>query len=97
MINKTAFPPRALLVACLALVMCAYAWPASASDAPRISKEDLKGQLGSNQIVVVDVRTKKDWDKSSYKIRGSVREDPNDVDSWIRNYPKGKTIVLYCA
>jgi predicted sulfurtransferase len=73
------------------------AFAAAAADAPRMSKEELKSRLGDKDIVVIDVRTGSDWKKSDSKIRGAVREDPEDAASWARKYTKEKTIVLYCA
>jgi hypothetical protein len=69
----------------------------ASADALRMSKEELTGRLGDNNIVIIDVRTGYDWEKSDSKIKGAVREDPQDVASWAKKYPKEKTIVLYCS
>ncbi len=69
----------------------------ASADAPRMSKEELKSRLGDKDIVVIDVRTGYDWEKSDSKIRGAVREDPEVTGSWAKKYTKEKTIVLYCA
>ena len=66
-------------------------------DAPRMSKEELRSRLSDKDLVIIDVRTANDWGKSNSKIRGAVREDPEDVASWAKKYIKKKTIVLYCA
>jgi predicted sulfurtransferase len=68
-----------------------------AADAPRMSKEELRSRLGDKNTVVIDVRIGRDWSASDFKIRGAVREDPQDVATWAEKYPKKKTIVLYCA
>ena len=60
------------------------AFAVAAADAPRISKEELKSRLGDKDIVVIDVRTRYDWEKSDSKIRGAVREDPEDAASWAK-------------
>ena len=70
---------------------------ARAADVPRITKEELKSKLGDRDIVILDVRRSGDWKASSSKVRGAVREDPADVDSWAAKYPKQKTLILYCA
>jgi hypothetical protein len=75
------------------LLMCSIAL----ADAPRMSIEELSSRLGDNDIVIIDVRTGRDWEESDSKIRGAVREDPQDVASWARKYPREKTLVLYCA
>jgi predicted sulfurtransferase len=73
------------------------AFAVASADAPRMSKEELKNRLGDKDIVVIDVRTGYDWEKSDSKIRGAVREDPQHAASWAKKYTKEKTIVLYCA
>jgi hypothetical protein len=64
---------------------------------PRMTKEQLKAQLGNSDFVIIDVRSDHDWQDSNTKIKGAVRENPSKLDSWVNNYPKDKTIVLYCA
>ena len=64
---------------------------------PRMTKEDLKSMLDNPDVVVLDVRTGKDWKASETKIKGAVREDATDFGSWATKYPKDKTLVLYCA
>jgi hypothetical protein len=70
---------------------------ASNKEVPRITIEELKAKLGSPGVVVIDVRADQDWTASDQKIKGAVREDPKKVDAWTGNYPKDKTIILYCA
>jgi rhodanese-related sulfurtransferase len=69
---------------------------ASASDVPKISKEELNAMFGDPGLLIIDVRRERDWKSSSLKIRGAVWEDFLDVDIWAQKYPKNKTIVLYC-
>jgi hypothetical protein len=64
---------------------------------PRMTKEQLKAQLDNPDFVVVDVRADHDWQDSSSKIKGAIREDPSKLNSWSQKYPENKTIVLYCA
>ena len=68
-----------------------------AGNAPRISKEELKSMLGNKQVIIVDVRTGKDWKASEYKIKGAVRVDPREVESWASKYSENQTFVFYCA
>ena len=82
------------VVLSLGIVLAAVS-PAMSQEVPRISKEDLKEMLGKPDIVIVDVRTGSDWNDSSVKVKGAVREEPDKVDSWIEKYPKDKTLVLY--
>ena len=76
-------------------MLAGMAW---AADAPRMSKEDLKSKLGDPGVIILDVRASGDWDNSSTKIQGAIREDPDkSARSWADKYSKDKTIVLYCA
>jgi len=70
---------------------------AKSTDAPRMTKEELKVKLDNPDLIVIDVRLGKDWTNSDLKIKGAVRENPEAVDSWANKYPKDKTLVFYCA
>jgi len=90
---------RAILLAVLGAVAVFMACTSvqSAKETPRISKEELRAKLGSPDLVLIDVRTKKDWDMSSDKITGAIRMDPEAFDDWPGTLAKEKEIVLYCA
>jgi len=76
-------------------MLAQFAW---AADVPRISKEELRSMLNDPEVVILDVRTAADWDKSKTKIQGALREDPDkSAKSWAGKYSKDKTIILYCA
>jgi predicted sulfurtransferase len=64
---------------------------------PRMSTEELKNRLADPSLIIIDARQPKDWDGSTRKIKGAVREFPSDLTRWKPRYPKDKTIVLYCA
>jgi hypothetical protein len=68
-----------------------------AADIPRMSKEDLKAKMGNEEVVIVDVRSPSDWERSDLKIKGAVREDPDGAKAWLGKYQKDKTLVFYCA
>ena len=70
---------------------------ANGDDVKRISKESLKSLLGSQDVIVVDVRTARDFSGSDLKIKGALREDPSQVRKWMGKYAKEKTLVFYCA
>lgn len=65
-------------------------------EVPRITKEKLRASLDNADVVIIDVRILKDWSASDYLIKGARRENPMDTNFWY-NYPKDKTMVLYCA
>jgi hypothetical protein len=64
---------------------------------PRIGKEDVKARLGATDTSIIDVRTISDWKESKLKIKGAVREDPENAVGWASRYPKDRTLILYCA
>jgi len=68
-----------------------------AGDPLAMTKEQLLPLLGKSDTIIIDVRSKYDWDNSKVKIKGAVRQDGMKFGSWMKQYPKNKTIVLYCA
>jgi hypothetical protein len=64
---------------------------------PRMTKDELKARLGSPGLIVLDVRTDRDWSKSELKIHGALRESPKAFEQWAGKYSRGNTFVLYCA
>lgn len=83
-----------VLMAVLAAALVLSAQAAS-EEVARKTTEELKGMLGQPNVVVLDVRTEYDWNSSGEKIKGAVRENPKEVESWAGRYPKDKTMVLY--
>jgi rhodanese-related sulfurtransferase len=81
----------------LLLASVLVSWDVSAEEPPRITKEELKQRLGNPEIVIVDVRSGRDWTGSEHKIAGAVREESNDVGGWEKRYSKNKPMILYCA
>jgi hypothetical protein len=84
-----------LILACTQQALWAQS-DLSPADVPRMTIEVLRTQLGNPDLLIIDVRSTKDWGNSSLQIKGAVREDGNEFDSWFNKYPKDKTIVLYC-
>ena len=68
----------------------------SAEAIPRISVADAEKQMDNPDVVIIDVRKKKSWWRSTIKIHGAVREDPSQVSQWIGKYSKTSTLILYC-
>jgi rhodanese-related sulfurtransferase len=80
------------------MLLIAFTMPVyGAEDVPRISTEQLKDILGNPDLILLDVRTEKDWGESDRKIVGAVRVDPDDVSSWAGDYTEDQKIILYCA
>jgi hypothetical protein len=87
-----------ILLAVLVLgVIPALAVADSGQDVVTMTKQELKEQLDRADLVILDVRTAVDWDSSTYKIKGAVREDPSGVKEWAPKYSKDKQLILYCA
>ena len=68
-----------------------------AADVSTMTKEELKAQLGSPDVMILDVRAGGDWKSSEFKIKGAIRANPNNFNKWVELYPKNKTLILYCA
>jgi rhodanese-related sulfurtransferase len=81
----------------LSLLLLAIPPISPAMEVGTITKEELKAQLDNPEIILLDVRTGKNWKSSEFKIKGAVRANPNDFDKWSGTYPKDKKFVLYCA
>ena len=80
------------------LALALFAAPlAGAADVPRVTKEELKAMMEKGDVLVLDVRTGRDWDSSEFKITGAQRPEGEDVAAWAGNYAKDKPTVLYCA
>ena len=84
-------------VMALVVALLGFTAPVLAGGIPTIDKDGLKGMLGSDDLIVIDVRAGRDWSSSEFMIQGASREKPSDVGKWAGNYDKGKTVVLYCA
>ena len=89
--------PTILKIALTLALVAAISINAMAGSAPRISKEELRSMLGNKEVIIVDVRTGKDWKASEYKIKGAVRVDYREVESWASKYSENQTFVFYCA
>ncbi len=71
--------------------------PVIAGDVKLMEKEELSSLLGSDDLVILDVRTGRDWSSSEFKIKGAIRASSSNFSMWAESYPKDKTVVLYCA
>lgn len=71
--------------------------PVLAADVPRMSVDELKAVLGNDNVIVLDVRSGRDWKSSEFKIQGAKRAESGKINTWAGTYPKDKTLVLYCA
>lgn len=79
------------------MLLFAGTTPALAGNVEIIDKDGLKAILDSPDLVLLDVRTGKDWSSSEFKIKGAIRLKSDAIASAPDTYGKDKTIVLYCA
>lgn len=71
--------------------------PALSGGVPEMTKDELNSLLGNPDLMILDVRRNSHWTSSDLKIKGAVRKEPNEIQSWADKYSKDRTIVLYCA
>ncbi len=70
---------------------------AASIEVPRISIERTKQMLANPDVVIIDVRTAKNWWRSPSKIENAVREELGSLERWAKKYPKDKTLIFYCT
>jgi NhaP-type Na+/H+ or K+/H+ antiporter len=69
-----------------------------ASALPRISPEQLAERLaGANPPIVLDVRTRSQYDDEDSQIPGSVRVVPDRLEEWIAQADRKRAVVAYCT
>ncbi len=66
---------------------------------PRVQAEELANKLESDaqNLLIVDVRSHGYYDADSYRIKGSIRLEPNRLATHLGDLPKDKQIYLYCT
>jgi len=69
--------------------------PLQSKEVPRVGKEEAVKMLGDPDVIIIDVRQGSDWKASGEKIRGAVREEPDEIGSWMGKYPEDKTLIFY--
>jgi len=90
--RKTKFWAMALAVSLMLAFTLSWG---SGEKALLLDKETIKSWLSDREVILLDVRAPKDWNVSDKKIKGAVRQDPDEVKTWAANLPKNKKIVLY--
>lgn len=78
----------------LALSVAAHAFSGGVA---RMTAAELNARLSDPDVIVVDVSRPGHWKDSDIMVKGAVRENPYEVETWKDKYPKEKTLVLYCA
>jgi NhaP-type Na+/H+ or K+/H+ antiporter len=68
------------------------------SGTPRITPAELAALLeGPNPPVVIDVRTRSQYDDDPGQIPGSVRVLPDQVEAWAADQDRKRAVVAYCT
>jgi len=92
--NKKLFKLFFLLSIVLSLIITQGAFSQEVS---KMAKDELKAMIDNPDLVILDVRSGRDWKSSESKIKNAVREEADKVATWAKKYDKNKTYVLYCA
>ncbi len=79
------------------LVTTGLALPLAEAGVGLMTKEELKSKLDDPDLVILDVRTGKDWKSSEFKIQGASYVKAKAYTDWVGTYPKDKKYVIYCA
>ena len=87
-----------LIVALTAGILLCRATASGASiEVPRISIDRAREMLVDPDVVIIDVRTAKQWWRSPSKIENAVREGPGSPERWAGKYPRNKILIFYCT
>ncbi len=66
----------------------------------RVSASDVAARLklaGAPDVIIADVRSHGYYDQGEQRVRGSIRVEPNNLDTFIETLPKDTPIYLYCT
>jgi|SRR5581483_1769555 len=66
----------------------------------RVSVADVAARMnleGAPDMVIADVRSHGYYDQGEQRVQGSIRIEPNNLDSFIDSLPKDTPIYLYCT
>lgn len=88
------------LVAYIAYRIWAYKQQRVYRIVPRIEVGDLVALYNSEErerMIIADVRSHGYYDPEAYRIHGSIRIEPNNLDAEMDNLPRDKHIYLYCT
>lgn len=67
---------------------------------PRVQVAELMEKLASeqkNDILLIDVRSHGYYDPGAMRIQGSLRIEPNNLETELKQIPPSKDIYLYCT
>jgi rhodanese-related sulfurtransferase len=64
-----------------------------------VNPDELKALLEKNPeaAIVIDVRRRNDFEADRHLIPGAQWKDPEQVESWGKDLPQDKPVVVYCV
>src|SRR5207249_2374104 len=69
-----------------------------ANEVPRITPEDLAARLATpHPPIVLDVRTRSQYDLDDAQIPSSMRVAPDQVEAWAAHEARERSVVAYCT
>ena len=64
----------------------------------RVSPSEVRRRLERGEpLTFVDARNPKAWGDSDVKLPGAIRVPADDVESRVREIPRGRPVVAYCT
>jgi sodium/hydrogen antiporter len=69
-----------------------------ATETPRLTPAELAARLeGTHPPVVLDVRSRAEYERDNGQIPGSIRVLPDQVEAWAVKAPREHSVVTYCT
>lgn len=63
-----------------------------------IKPQELKERIAAHDdVTLLDVRRKADYDADKETIPGAVWRDPEKVEEWSKELPRDKDVIIYCV
>ena len=62
-----------------------------------ITPHDLKAFLITQDVLLLDVRRKNDYDSDLTTLPGAQWKNPEQMTDWSQALPKNKDVVIYCV
>lgn len=64
----------------------------------KVSVSDVKERMDRGEsFVFLDARNPKAWGGSDVKLPGAIRAPVDEVDRYVAQFPRDRTIVPYCT
>ncbi len=64
----------------------------------RITIDEVKQRMGNGEsLLFIDARNSLDWNESDVKLPGAVRIHFNELEQYLQELPRGRTIITYCT